>query len=713
MAKDIPIKGEKADKKKKTVSDSDLKTIATWKTRFTAAQSHQQPLFNAAARWFDWFYASVDQKDIAPWRSKITDPKIASKILGVVMKLALYDPKPNFRPDDAHDFLKAKNNEHLINWQLRNPRFTETMAIKRYSVLVDAAVAGTGYALIPWKHETVEFKVRNKGKDGKVKFDEDKVQTKKMGYNDFIPVSFFRVFIEPGAQSFYSARYIIVQDFKTTDELKQTNDDEADFESYINLDQLEDGNNTDGNDTENFEKSRNRLLSINNRGDEKKIKPHEILYCFDTVTNEKVTIANRKVIIQPLEKNEYWHGKPPIAPFYIRPRSHSPFGDGLYERVERLGAANDANINHFFDQLDLSLNGLVLRKEGGTLDMEITPGGEAVYTGEKPEQWKFLAPDAAAFQQARNILSESIEENTISNYELGITRSQTDQTQGTKGGIIAIQQAAGDVISFFEKFLAESFKMVFTQWQSNNQQYYDQEQAVRILGTDGWYPKDITPDDIVTMGTLEVDVDVENMRPKNKDADRALKLAWVDKQLEIAQVATKMGAPIKINWYELSRIAAETAGQVDFDQIIEQTPENNDSPSTENRLLLQGKKITPQPQEDHLTHIQIHQELVDDQHVDEELQKDFITPHIELHKMMQQQFEEQQQQIKEAADQQKEMQNEQDIQSNAEMINKTQMLTRGAEQPGMPPEMQQGMPEQMPAATSPTGVQDVQGQLPQ
>lgn len=722
MAKDYPTSDAK-QKKANVAADADKKTLGKWKARFSSAQAHQQPLFNAASRWFDAFYAAQDQRNIAPWRSKITDPKIASKIMGVVMKLSLYDPKPNFRPDDQYDFIKADNNEHLIQWQLRNPRFPDTIESRRYSVLVDAAVAGTGYALLPWKHETVKYKMRNKDTKGKVKFDEDKIKSVKMGYNDFIPVSFFRVFIEPGAQSFYSARYIILQDFKTIEELKQCNEEGEDgYGKYINLSELEEATGSTGNETEMFERSRNRLLSINDRSDESKNKPIEILYCFDTVTGEKVTLGNRETIIQPLEQQDYWHGKVPIAPFYIRQRAHSPFGDGLYERVERLGAANDANINHFFDQLDMSMNGMVLRREGSTLDMDNTPGGEAVYSGEKPDRWSFQAPDAQGFQQARNILSEAIEENTVSNYELGISRSSTDQTQGTKGGIIAIQDAAGDVISFFEKTYAASWKMVFQQWLSNNQQYMDHEQALRIEGSDGWYPKKITPDDIVTQGTLHAEVDVETMKPKNKDVDRALTLAWVDKQLEIVQVALKNGGKINLNWYELSKTAAESAGNIQFDRIMEPMSDSSDSPTTENRLLLQGKKLTPQPQEDHATHIQIHQELMDDSHVDQELKDDFIEPHIELHKLMKQQIEQQQQQEQEMANQQKEMQNEIDIQNNAALLNKTrglslQMNPNGGMQPqeGQEPQEPVGAPENTepnePAAL-PTGAPNVSSQLP-
>lgn len=681
------------------------KLIEKWKGRFSLAQANQQPLFNAASRWFDWFYASKDQSNVAPWRSKVSDPKIASKALGVIMKLAQYDPHPDFKPNDAHDFIKARNNENLIEWQLRNPLFTEPMSFKNYSVLVDAAVAGTGYAMIPWCHREVEYKLRNKGKDGKVVLDEDRVRKVKIGYNEFNPISFFRVFIEPGAQSFYSARYIMVVDYKTTEELEDLNTEYGE-KRYINLDKLKGGANEDSANIASFERSRNRLLAPNDRANDKTSKDNEILYCFDLTTGTKLTLANRDVIIQEEEQNDYWHKKPPIAPIYIRPRAHSPFGDGLFERVEKLGAANDAIINHYLDGLDLALNGMILRKEGAEVDMNIEPGGEVVYSGEKPDRWSFTPPDPSGFQIGRSVLNEAIEENTISNYELGISRSNADKTQGTKGGILAIQEAAGDVISFFEKYYAESFRMVFQQWLSNNQQYLDHKLAIRILGPDGWYPKDISPEDIVTEGTLDVDVDVDKMRPKNKDTDRALKLAWVDKQIQLAQTAAKLGQPLNINWYELSRVLAETAGQVDFDRIMEPVSESNDSPTTENRLMLQGKELTPEPNEDHQTHIQIHKELLEDTGVDHELIEDVIKPHIALHQTMLEQQKQQQEQQRQALLQQQETKTEQDIQQLQPMANQSAMLARqipsqpsptgGVNVPTVPPEPTQA-PQPAPA----------------
>jgi hypothetical protein len=347
--------------------------------------------------------------------------------------------------------------------------------------------------------------------------------------------------------------------------------------------------------------------------------------------NELVTIANGEKVIRR-QKNIYWHGKIPAVLFYIRPRAHDVWGDSIFQRTERLSSANDSIINHFLDQLDLSLNGVILRRQGVNVRYDMSPGGEVVWDGiEKPEPWAIQQPDLQGFQTAKNALSESIEEQTISNYSSGIPRSNTDKTRGTKGGIEAIQEEASDMVRFFEKTYAGSWKQVFTFWLSNNQQFLDREVAVRILGPNGYYPKVIKPEDIVTMGTLDIDIDTDFSRPNSKETERQLTLAWVDKQLEIAKMAQVMQSPVKVNFYELSRMLAEAMGRKNYERVIEPISFMQDSPMEENELMLQGRETEPQEGEDHTTHIQIHQELIDDEGVDQEIRESIVYPHIMVH----------------------------------------------------------------------------------
>jgi hypothetical protein len=609
---------------KPTVLSVDEELLQKWSTRFEEARNNQTQLFEAFSRWYDNFNAVQSQK-VAPWRSKVVDPKVASKALSIIAKLSLNDIEPNLHPNDKHDFIKAKNNEELLNHDLHNPNFDTPIDQKKYSALTDAVVTGTGIALTPWNIKNRKFYTRVV-KDGKVDLANEKIKETKVAYNEFIPWSIFRVFIEPNATSLYKANYVIFQDFKTLEELKEGDV----FGNYKGLEDL-DGQ-LSGSNTELYERSRNRFMSANLNTVSTYKDKIELWHCYDRNTDTMITIANGAKIIRRQPPNFYWHGKVPATAFYIRPRAHDFWGDSIFQRTERLSSANDSIINHFLDQLDLSLNGVILRRQGVNVRYDMSPGGEVVWDGiEKPEAWAVPQPDMAGFQTARNTMSEAIEENTLSNYETGIPRSNTDKTKGTATGINQITDAASDMIRFFNKTYANSWKQVFTFWMSNNQQFLDRDVAVRILGPNGYYPKTISPEDIVTIGSLDIDIDTDFEQPKTKEAQMQRTMAWIDRQLMIEKQSREAGMPVKVNFYELSRINAEEFGQKNYERVIEPISYTQDSPTEENNLMLQGKETEPQEAEDHATHIQIHQELLDDKGVDKEIQEEIVLPHIMVH----------------------------------------------------------------------------------
>ena len=612
-----------------------------WLDRFDSASTAQTNLHTAFARWYDSFYAVYNSQS-APWRSKVVDPKVASKAKAVIAKLSLSNPEPNLIPNDDHDFIKARNNEMLLKNDISNPLFNQSMFLKKYSILSDAAVCGTGIALVPWELCTKTYYSRVTDKKGKVDMENEKKKEVKIGFNELHPISIFRIFIDPDASSLNDARWLIIQDFKDIEELKQTKE-------YKNADKLT-MKSSNTSISKQLEGSRNRLLTNTMVGDDK----CEIWHCWDRLEGTYKVLGDSGDVEMLSKKNYYWHGKFPVVSFYLKPRAHSFWGEGLFESVERLDVANNSLINHFFDQLDLSINSFLIRSNSTQiLSQDISPGGEIVYTGVKPEFSAILQPDVQGFQLARQMLSESIEENTISQYELGTPRGATDKTNGTATGIQEIRDAASDIIRSFELSWSESWKEVYQIWLSNNQQFMDSERSVRILGPNGYMPKLIKPEDIVTAGQLDVVVDVDSMRPRSKESDRALTLAYIDKQLEIykisqgdAQITGK--PPLAINFFELSRVFAEAMGQKAFDRIIEPTNVASDSPTTENTIMLQGKDTEALEQDDHETHLAIHSDLAMDEGLDQEVAL-IVNAHIEHHKMIMEQIKQQQEMAKQQA----------------------------------------------------------------
>lgn len=649
-----------------------------WKDRLSTAESNQASLFEAFKRWYQDFYG-VFKENVAPWRSKVVDPKVAGKALSVMAKLALSDPQPNFRPRDPHDFLKARNNEELIRYQIENPEFDKSMFEKKYEVSADATICGLGLALIPWTIKRKSFLTRFKDSDGVLALDKAKKQEYTVAYNDFVPVSIFRFYVEPGATSLHSARWVIIKDYKTYDELKAINESKG-VEIYKNLDQLKNKKGSGSSTTSDYETARNDFLSLTqSEAQDDTVGKFEIWLCYDKAKNELIELADCGRVMIRKQANPYWHGLFPGESFYIRRRPHDIWGDGLFERTERLAAANNALINHFLDGLDLSLNGMIIAREDSVSSFNIEPGGLIEYTGERPEPWKLLPPDAGTMQFARNFIGEAIEENTISQYAQGTPNSNLDKTSGTATGIRAIQDAANDMIRLFELTYAKSWERVYRQWLSNNQQFLDRSVWARVTGRTGEMPKEIKPEDIVTQGTLDVTIDVDAMRPVSKELQEAvviekLRLVMDLQKASLVPIPGEDGRalpykPLKVN-YALA-VKAALGATAELADIIDPSSEANDSPSEENDLMLQGQRTEPTMNEDHATHLAVHLDLMNDEGVDEELKNDVIIPHLEAHKQFQAQQE-----------QEREQQEVMDLQAKADATKQLTIGGRNANQTG-------------------------------
>lgn len=597
----------------KSVTDTYIEEqTSRWTSRFSAAESAQQELFNQARSWYDAFYGVFNQK-VAPWRSKVVDPKIAQATLNVIYKVVNTDPQPFVDPNHQNDFQSARNAQALLEWDVNNPLCEEDMFKRRFSVICDAAVTGTGFALLPWELEEYELKRRNKTEDGKVSLSEDKIKKTKIGYTEFEPISFFRMFIEPGATSLHEAEYVIYLDFKSLKDLKESASEDK---GYImsQLTKLEDVKPSGSNSNlTQYEQSRNKLVNVttSNQSGGGNAGKFQIKVCYDS--EEKRFYYFAEDILYRVEDNPYWHGKFPGNAYYLRPRAHSVFGDGFFERVMRVGAANDAVMNQFMDQLSLSINGLIMHDESTTIDANVMPGGDIIYSGVKPEMISIPQPDISGVQLAQQNFQRIIEENTLSGYETGNPNTATDKTSGTKGGIVAIQQAGNDKLRFMAKMMGSCYRVEFNMRLSNIMQFFDRKRAVRILGEAGeLFPVDISPEDIHSIGSYDVRVEFDLEKVVNSDVEAQKKLNAVDRIIAIAAAAQQSGQPVQINWGELARMAAEAFDFQGIDRVIEPAPAMNDSPENENKLFLMGKLFEPSETDDHEYHIQIHEELLSD-----------------------------------------------------------------------------------------------------
>lgn len=544
-----------------------------WQTRFTTCESDQQTLFKKASNYYDIMYAVQKTDNIAPWRSKIFVPILASKAWDLIARLS--GVLPYFKTKINDDLIitdegnldlddKIKQRQRLIDGKLQYDYQygqDEPMKLKVVDTMLDAVVAGTGFAKAAWKFEEKKEYSRIYNEDDLVDdMSKEKVKTKKGGHNEFEPLNFFNVFISNKSKTFAKSKYVIVRDFKALDELKLN-------ENYTNVDKLEESE-TKGT-FDQYNNARNRVVNDSNNAPDETVPTVTIYECFENTGDGWVcsTYGEGKSqsgwveLEAPLKK--YWHEYCPIQPFYIRKKSFSPWGESLFENNSSLQYATNDIFNHYMDNWNLSIDSMIMYEDGAlSSDFVIEPGGEITYTGEKPDAFKFPEPNPAQLSQIMSVINSAVESATVPQYLSGVPNSAIDKTAGTATGITSISEAANEKIGYMRDNFKQSMVTIGRIWLSNLQQFQDKPEQISFIERGREVPGIIMPADYE--GSITLTIDDDSLVPMSKDEKRkaleALTANMIMTQKAAVEQANILGTKQfipKINFQEINEEAIQ------------------------------------------------------------------------------------------------------------------------------------------------------------
>lgn len=581
---------------KKVSQEEKAKQAQIWAERLAIAVKNQGPMFDKFSKWFDLMHANVNDENIALWRSKVFIPVLAGKAWNLIAKfvglkpgfeVALRDPEPmpdipeeiENDPQLKEEYYKAENErvqklkdraekmQRKLEFDYDNPKLTEPIRDKLLSSLIDAVVTGSGFAKVPWNTKTVERYERIIGEDGTADLTQEKVIESTISYNDLIPVNIFNFYAAPSSPSLYDAPWIIIKEYKTIKQLKEQG-------IYNNLDQLE-NTHSQADQFAQYKKARNRLTGDQDPiMSDKTLDQLAIYECYEgdmiyTYADAGSKNGNSTPWVElRCHKNPYWHGKYPLVKFCVKQRPHDIWGEGLFELTERLQSAINDTFNHYMDNWNLSVDGVWFIDENSNVnDFIIQPGGEITYRGSKPEAAHMPEPNPNSVQIVNQFLEKAIEDATVSSYATGAMNSATDKTQGTATGILRLQQAAGDMISFMKANFMQSIKQVGEMWLSNNQQFVAQPLTL----TDSNKPVQVSPSDL--QGDMELRIDDASMEPTSKEDQKTSYLAFVQQALQLQQASMQQAQtsgtkPLTLNFDEMFESTAEKFGIKSVDSLI-------------------------------------------------------------------------------------------------------------------------------------------------
>ncbi|CAB4183262.1 hypothetical protein UFOVP1439_10 [uncultured Caudovirales phage] len=576
------------------------KSASVWQERYENRKNKMQRLFEDAQKYYDIMYAVQNTSKISPWKSKVYVPILASKawdllarmsdvvpLFNVTIKneLEINDGTGNFQIPPAvterQKRIEAKLHEDY------NCGHEEPMKLKVFDPLVDAVVAGTGYAYAPWIFEQKKSYGRQFDESGVMDNENTVVKKSNEGYNDFEGINFFNVFPADGP-SFYKAPYLIIRGHKPLVDMETSG-------LYENLDRVDTENNA-GLEFDLYNVSRNRVVN-----EEEQSTPDEsvdmVTYyqCFERTSKgvELTVYAEGKGEVGKdapwvrIRKPSYpyWHNMFPVVPFYIRKKSFSVFGESLFENNRTLQSATNDLFNHYLDNWNLSIDSMIMYEDGTlTNDFVIEPGGEITFTGEAPKQFKFPEPNPQQLSVVMNVLEKGVENATFSQYASGVPNSSNDKTQGTAYGVKSITEAATNKIGFFRDNFKQSMKTLGRIWLSNLQQFSDTPSEIRRTVNGRDQPDLVMPSDY--QGEIELDIDDDSMVPVSKSEKREMHGMMINEILGIQKAAMQQAGLFK---------QPSDVPRLNFHEIIEESARLYSSKDVDRFLLDSNVKIEPDP----------------------------------------------------------------------------------------------------------------------
>jgi hypothetical protein len=587
----------------KKQQEPDYTDASTWQQRFENRKIKQRQMFEDASKYYDIMYAVQNVNKISAWKSKVYVPVLASKAWDLIARMSDVVPlfqvmiKNELTLDDDGNFAQEQGvaeREDRIEAKLQydyENGHTVPMKLKVFDALVDSVVAGTGYAYAPWCFEQKKSYAREFDEQGNMNNEEDIVKTAQTGYNDFIPINFFNVFVADGP-SFFEAPYLIVRGYKPKVDMEKEG-------IYENLDACDTGPRQPVDEFTLYDMSRDRVLNeLNMVAMDDTVDMITYYECYERTVdgivlttyaeglssatddegNPNETTA-REVENHPwveIRKSSipYWHNMFPLVPFYTRRKSFSPFGESLFENNRTLQSATNDLFNHYLDNWNLAIESMLIYEDGTlTNDFIVEPGGEITYTGDPPKQFKFPEPNPTQLSLVMKVLQDGIENATFSQYASGQPSSSLDKTQGTAYGVRTITEAATTKIGFMRDNFKQSMKILGKIWLSNLQQFSDDPAEIRRKQNGKVIPDVVLPSDY--QGEMDLDIDDDSMTPLSKqdkmDAnDRFLQTALLIQKAAIQQASIfKQTSDIpRYNFNEFFEDAAELFSKRDLNSLV-------------------------------------------------------------------------------------------------------------------------------------------------
>jgi hypothetical protein len=442
---------------------------------------------------YDIYRASEpDAQGVRPWQSKLRVPYGRQVLDTELVNIVTGKPRVVVTPRSPDKEPGAKAMQVLLDYYIDEDNFVAKQPpFVQQGLIYGVTVAKNHWLYQPEKRQTRTFKPDPQNPDRSL----SQVETVDVTVRDgpsFEPWSIYFAYWSPGARSVDDADYVVLQAWKSKDELLRSQfDPDTGAGLYSNLQELFDS--TQGPKPP--DNSQQRFLGLTQTTRYRDKFLIEEIWTDQTV----YLLGNRQILLRKMD-NPYWHGRKPIVIAQSMPDGFELQGIPETEAIDHLQQALWTTQNMRMDNLHLTVMRGITYREGGVTDpnaLELRPRFRwpvSDHDDIRPFEVQPLPPEA--YKEEETLLARAQLVTGINPYVSGSDLQTVDQNTAT--GVTALQEVAGRLLRFkASMFQYRGYQPTFEMWGDMIQQFQDASIVVKILGRGGearWV--EVRPEDV-------------------------------------------------------------------------------------------------------------------------------------------------------------------------------------------------------------------------
>lgn len=572
----------------------------------------------------NWFKAENDRDpgSGAEWRANLFVPAVFSVIETAVPRIvfALFGQQPfvKVRGRERSDMERAPAVEAMLNYDFEQSQ----ILLKAIDFFKSYYVFGTAVGRIDYHRDFYELKhpptwdidldIDENGEilDAKPRKVENTERVSRYDGPRFTPVSLFDFFPDPMYHKLEDMRYVAEREETSLDQLKDRNEKHRKatgqplYKNLADIKPYHEGQMEDLGEVEDMRHDTAEVMRFDfglGGGKTSHLEEDDdtvILYHY-WENDRYVVMANGHEIIRDTP-NPYNDKRVPYVAATCFPTLQEFYGQGLVNPIQYLQEELNTIRNIALDQGKMNMEGIWAIDENvssvSDADLAMYPGKQfyaEFVNGKPPIEQVFQSTLPSDFERLEGRVQQDIQSAlAINDYMVGAGSGSA----GTASEAAMLNASAANRFRLQALISQESFvaKMA-DMFLARRQQFLDKPKVFRVLGEQGyWYPE-ITPEEIA--GRYDFEPQGSQSQP-NKEVLR-------QQMMQMVSIAASNPQTMAMtNWPEVYK---ELWGMFDFrfsERFMLMPPEKQLSQTQENYILLQGEKVAVEPNEPHDQHIE-------------------------------------------------------------------------------------------------------------